>query len=148
MLNMLFGGDVDMAQKVRSSHYVRRGLNQRHFKHTHLLLPLYEIAYGCHLFMCLDGYNRGSRGFFVVVLYPLFLSLFIMGHNLAEYRAGPILSKSYAASPAFLQQIVWEQDGPGHVLIDKGTDRHVIACMVGCVQDNRFNCGPTGNFSK
>ena len=73
-----------------------------------------------------------------------------MDHNLSQYRSHLLLSSAYTGSPSFSQWTSWEQDGAGHLLMDKATSpiRSVVASVVGWVLDHRLLCGPSSNFTK
>lgn len=66
--------------------------------------------------------------------------------TLNDYETELLLSPLYVANPVFLRGIGWRAEGSGHILIDRTTNGNAVACIIGRVSDQRFNCGPEGNF--
>jgi hypothetical protein len=69
-----------------------------------------------------------------------------MHDQLISYCAHLLQSKLYAAGPIFVQNVCWQYENTGHVLVDMSTHSDAIAAIVGRVLEHRLCCGPNGNY--
>ena len=69
-----------------------------------------------------------------------------MQGSLATYRAQLLQSKNYVPAPHFLQQVQWQYEEAGHVLVDTLSGSNVVAVIIACVLEHYLCCGPNGNY--
>jgi hypothetical protein len=54
--------------------------------------------------------------------------------------------KYYVPAPHFLQQVRWQYEDAGHVLVDISTGSNIVAVVIGHVLEHRLCCGPNSNY--
>jgi hypothetical protein len=69
-----------------------------------------------------------------------------MPDQLNTHRASLLQSKLYAAGPVFVQNVQWQYENTGHVLVDTSTHSNAVAAVVGRVLEHWLCCGPNGNY--
>ena len=66
--------------------------------------------------------------------------------SLAAHRAQLLQSKNYVPTLHFLQQIRWQYEEAGHVLVDSSSGSNVVAVVVARVLEHYLCCKPNGNY--
>lgn len=69
-----------------------------------------------------------------------------MHDSFAAYRFHLLQSNTYVPNPLFLQNVRWQYEDAGHVLVDTATSSNMVAVVVGRVLEHRLYCGPNGNY--
>ena len=69
-----------------------------------------------------------------------------MYDSFAPYRLDLLQSKSYVPCALFLQNVRWQYDDVGHVLVDASSGSNMVAVIVARVLEHQLRCGPTGNY--
>ena len=69
-----------------------------------------------------------------------------MQRSLAAHRAQLLQSKNYVPTLHFLQQIRWQYEEAGHVLVDSSSGSNVVAVVVARVLEHYLCCEPNGNY--
>lgn len=69
-----------------------------------------------------------------------------MEDNLAAYRNLLLQNKFYCAGPVFTQNVRWQYEKNGHVLVDNTSHSDIVAAIVARVLDHRLCCDPNGNY--
>ena len=77
---------------------------------------------------------------------PYLLFYYIMPDSFAPYRLDLLQSKSYVPCPLFLQNVRWQYDDVGHVLVDTSSGSNMVAVVVARVLEHQLQCGPAGNY--
>ena len=69
-----------------------------------------------------------------------------MQGSLAPHRAQLLQSKNYVPATHFLQQVRWQYEESGHVLVDTSSGSNVVAVVVARVLEQYLFCEPNGNY--